>query len=381
MRKVVFGGATAGLVVFFAIMPVLAHHELAAKFDMTKKVQLSGTVTGVDWANPHVHVFLNIKDASGNLTNWAVELESPIDLKNGGWSRDSVKPGDSLKVEGNPARDGSRQVWGGAGGGTVAMADGKKLFGGASPLPPSAAKQPPAPAAADWHWADKTPRLGPPVGQTGYWAKPSQAMLMQTGVNLQTSPDGLLKNQGDAEKVAPFQPWARDLFKYRQANNLKDDPLYLYCMPTGGPRQFQTPYGVQFVEDRDRKRIFVLVGGGDHNWRLIYLDDRAQRGQQRGDLDNPLYYGRAVGKWDSQGALNIDTIGFNERFWFSNGGLPHTDSLHLIEKISRPDFYTLKYEVTIDDPGAYTAKWTSSWNMTWIPGEELPIYYCQDNRQ
>src|SRR5262245_40032187 len=137
MRKVVFGGATAGLIVFFAIMPVLAHHELAAKFDMTKKVQLSGTVTGVDWANPNVHVFLKIKDASGNQTNWAVELESPIDLKNGGWSRDSVKPGDSLKVEGNPARDGSRQVWGGAGGGTVAMADGKKLFGGASPLPPS----------------------------------------------------------------------------------------------------------------------------------------------------------------------------------------------------------------------------------------------------
>jgi hypothetical protein len=205
-------------------------------------------------------------------------------------------------------------------------------------------------------------------------------MLMQGGANLQASADGLLKNPADAEKVAPFQPWARDLFKYRQANFLKDDPLFLYCMPTRGPRQFQTPYGVQFVEDRDRKRIFVLVGGGDHNWRLIYLDGRPQRGQQRGDADNPLYYGRAVGKWEGQ-TLTIDTIGFNERFWFSNGGLPHTDQLHLTEKITRPDFYNMKYEVTIDDPGAYTAKWTSSWNMTWIPGEELPIYYCQDNRQ
>jgi hypothetical protein len=377
MRKVVFG-ATAGLALMLAIMPAKAHHEISAKFDTGKKVSLSGTVTGVDWANPHVHVFLNIKDASG-LNNWAVELESPIDLQNGGWRRDSVKPGDSLKVEGNPARDGSRQVWAG-GGGTVAMADGKKLFGGASPVPASAAKQPPAPASADWHWADGTPRLGPPVGQTGYWAKPSQALLMQNGANLQTSPDGLLKNMADAEKVAPFQPWARDLFKNRQQNFLKDDPLYLYCMPTGGPRQFQTPYGVQFVEDRDRKRIFVLIGGGDHNWRLIYLDGREQKGQLRGDNDNPLYYGRAVGKWAGQ-TLEIDTKGFNERFWMSNGGLPHTDSLHLIEKITRPDFYTLNYEVTIDDPGAYTQNWTSSWKMTWIPGEELPVYYCQDNRQ
>ncbi|HEX4999347.1 MAG TPA: DUF6152 family protein [Terriglobia bacterium] len=381
MRKVVFGLAAASVVVLLAILPVAAHHELAAKFDMNKKVQLSGIVTSVDWANPHVHIFLNVKDASGSLNNWAVELESPVDLQHGGWKRDSIKPGDSLKIEGSPARDGSKQVWGGVtGGGSVAMADGKKVFTGANPLPPSAARLPAAPAAAAWHWPDGTPRLGPPQGQTGYWAKPSQYMLMQTGANVQTSMDGLLKNPADADKVAPFQPWARDLFKYRQANFLKDDPLFLSCLPTGGPRQFQTPYGVQFVEDRERKRIFVLVGGGDHNWRLIYLDGREQRGQQRGDLDNPLYYGRAVGKWDGP-TLTIDTIGFNERFWFSNGGLPHTDHLHLIEKISRPDFYTLKYEVTIDDPGAYTANWTSSWTMQWIPGEELPIYYCQDNRQ
>jgi hypothetical protein len=367
------------LTIVLALLPAMAHHELSAKFDMTQKVQLSGIVTGVDWANPHVHVFLNVKDATGT-TNWAVELESPIDLRNAGWRRETVKPGDTLRVEGAPARDKSKQVWGGGGGGSVTMADGKKIFGGANPLPPSTANKPPAaPASADWHWPDGTPRLGPPAGQTGYWAKPSQAMLSQVAT-IATSPDGLLKNPADAEKVAPFQPWARDVFKNRQANFLKDDPLYLHCIPTGGPRQFQTPYGVQFVEDRDRKRIFVLIGGGDHNWRLIYLDGREQKGQLRGDNDNPLYYGRAVGKWNGQ-VLEVDTKGFNERFWLSNGGLPHTEYLHLIEKISRPDFYTLKYEVTIDDPGAYTANWTSSMTLTWIPGEELPVYFCQDNRQ
>jgi len=76
----------------------------------------------------------------------------------------------------------------------------------------------------------------------------------------------------------------------------------------------------------------------------------------------------------------VDTKGFLERFWFSNGGLPHTAQLHLVEKYTRLDAYTLKYEVTVDDPGAYTKTWTSSWNLKWFPNEELPINFCQDNR-
>ena len=76
------------------------------------------------------------------------------------------------------------------------------------------------------------------------------------------------------EKVAPFQRWARDLFELRQRNRLADDPQYLYCLPPGGPRQYQEAYGVQFVEDKEHQRIFVFVGGVDHNWRLIYLDGR-----------------------------------------------------------------------------------------------------------
>ena len=58
----------------------------------------------------------------------------------------------------------------------------------------------------------------------------------------------------------------------------------------------QQPFGVQFVEDRERQRIFTLIGGGNHNYRILYLDGRGQKGQVGGDDDNPLYYGRAVGK-------------------------------------------------------------------------------------
>jgi hypothetical protein len=155
--------------------------------------------------------------------------------------------------------------------------------------------------------------------------------------------------------------------------------MFQSCLPPGGPRQFHNRYGFQILEQRDRQRIFVMMGGGNRNWRLIYTDGREQRGQRQGDDDNPLYFGRAVGHWEGD-TLVMDTIGFNERFWFSNGGLPHTEKLHLVERISRPDFDTLKYEVTIDDTGAYTRSWSSSWTLNWIANEDMPEYFCQDNR-
>jgi len=190
---------------------------------------------------------------------------------------------------------------------------------------------------------------------------------------------GLLQDISRAGEVAPFQDWARDLYVLRQQNKLKDDPGFLFCMPPGGPRQFQLPYGMQFVEERERNRIFVLLSGGNGNWRLIYTDAREQVGQIGGNDDNPLFYDRSVARWEGD-TLVINTEGFNETFWFSNGGLPHTKLLQLEERLTRSDLNTLHYQVTVSDPGAYTRAWTSSWDLQWVPGEELPEYYCQDNR-
>jgi hypothetical protein len=351
------------------IVPLAAHHEITAKFDPAKTQKLSGIVTNVDWANPHVHIFMNV--GSGNsVANWAVELESVVDLQRAGYKRDTVKPGESITVDGMAARDGSRQIWG-----NTVTAAGKRVFY-VPDEPATAARGAAGPAPT---WPDGKPRLGPASGTTGYWAKPSMSILAESGTNIKANKNGLLANIADVDKVAPFQRWARDLFELRQKNRLADDPQYLYCLPPGGPRQFQEAYGVQFVEDKEHQRIFVFVGSVDRNWRLIYLDGREQKGQVRGDADNPLYYGRAVGKWDGN-TLEVDTKGFNEKFWFSNGGLPHTDQLHLVERFTRTDANTLKYEVTINDPGAYTRTWKSGWNLQWMAGEELPVFFCQDNR-
>jgi hypothetical protein len=361
--------AASVFLLLLAALPSSAHHVIAAKFDTSKSTHLQGTISKVDWLNPHVHVFIDVKDAKGTFTNWAVELESVVDLERSGFTVNTVKPGDLLVVDGPVARNGSHQIWGNS-----VTAAGRKIFNVTPATPPVVKKSEPTP-----HWPDGQPRLGALPGQTGYWAFPSASSLVENGVNVQMDQNGLLKNIADASKVAPFQPWAHDLYVLRQRNYLKDDPMFLNCIPPGGPRQFQSPYGIQFLENRDRQRVFVAMGGANRNYRILFLDGRKQVGLRNGDDDNPLYYGRSVGKFEGE-TLVIDTKGFNEKFWFSNGGLPHTDQLHLIERFTRTDFDTLKYEVTIDDPGAYTRSWTSSWTMKWVPNQDPAEYFCQDNR-
>jgi hypothetical protein len=86
-------------------LPVLAHHSGAAVFDNSKKLNLTGVVTKVDWTNPHAHFFMDVKDAAGKVTNWNFELASPSILIRNGWSRHSLKEGDTVTVTGSQARD------------------------------------------------------------------------------------------------------------------------------------------------------------------------------------------------------------------------------------------------------------------------------------
>jgi Family of unknown function (DUF6152) len=354
------------------LLPAVAQHTLAAKFDTTKPLTLRGTVTQIEWSNPYAHVLMKVP-TSGKLALWAVEIESPILLAKNGWSDTTLNPGDQITVEGFRARSGTNQM----SGNTITLAStGKKVLTGYNGTAPARTTPPAAPAP---RWPDGHPRLGPTTGQTGYWGNPSATSLVQSGATVAMDAYGLLKNIADVDKVAPMQKWARDVYELRQRTFLSSDPLFLGCKPPGGPRQFQQVYGVQFIEDTEHNRIFVLMGGGNRNERIMYTDSRQQVGQLRGDADNPLYYGRAVARWEGD-TLVSDVRGFNEKFWFDNGGLPHTEQLHLIERFTRTDMNTLKYEVSIDDPGAYTKTWTASWTLQWIAGEELPYFLCQDNR-
>src|SRR5215470_13134762 len=158
---------------------VLAHHEPLAKFDDKKPVNLTGVVSLLDWRNPHVHVFMNVKSgaATGDVVNWAVELESPIELEESGWSRETLHPGDKISVQGLAARNGSHQAWGKS---VVLSATGRKILFASIAPPPMPLAPHPSP-----RWADGQPRLGPAEqGRQGYWAFPSATALVENGVNV-----------------------------------------------------------------------------------------------------------------------------------------------------------------------------------------------------
>jgi hypothetical protein len=106
----------------------LAHHSFAAEYDSKKPVTLTGTVTKVEWLNPHVRFYADVKDQDGAVHNWEFELGSGTSLVRQGWTRTSLKPADVIKVEGFLARDGSRLV----NAVSVSTPDGKKLFAGSS---------------------------------------------------------------------------------------------------------------------------------------------------------------------------------------------------------------------------------------------------------
>ena len=92
-------------------VPVVAHHSINAEFDSTKQVTLTGTVTNVDWMNPHTYVFVDVKDpALGKTRTWACELSSPADLARRGFTRESLKVGMSIRVIGSRAKDGSFKI-------------------------------------------------------------------------------------------------------------------------------------------------------------------------------------------------------------------------------------------------------------------------------
>jgi hypothetical protein len=161
-------------------------------------------------------------------------------------------------------------------------------------------------------------------------------------------------------------PWAEEVVKHRQS---KEDPE-ANCLPAGIPRG--SPYPWRIVQTATH--YFILYEGNIHSYRQIFMNAKHP------DDPDPTWYGHSVGHWEGN-TLVVDTVGFNDKFWFDYKGHPHTEKLHTIERYTRTDLGHMSIEVTIDDPGAYAKPFTTVGRATLMPGTELLEYICQENNQ
>jgi hypothetical protein len=129
MRSKLFGVlAGAAFALTAAVVPAVAHHSFAAEFDAKKPVTLKGTVTKMEWINPHSWIHIDVKTPDGRIEKWMVEGGAPNALLRRGWNKKSLPPGTEIQVEGFQAKDGAMR----ANGRDITFADGKKLFVGSS---------------------------------------------------------------------------------------------------------------------------------------------------------------------------------------------------------------------------------------------------------
>src|SRR3979490_601315 len=126
--KTRFAVVAAGAWLLLAWVPATPHHSFAAEFDAAKPVKLTGTVTKIEWMNPHAYFYIDVKDESGKVINWGMEMGSPNGLMRQGWSRNSMKIGDEVTVEGSRAKDGSNI----GNARSVTLTGGQKLCAGSS---------------------------------------------------------------------------------------------------------------------------------------------------------------------------------------------------------------------------------------------------------
>ena len=172
----------------------------------------------------------------------------------------------------------------------------------------------------------------------------------------------------------PLLPWAKEL---REARNEQDEP-YLYCTPMSVPRMNPYPWRiVQSYTANGPGIIFIIHENGDAGAvRQIFMDGRKH------PVDPlPTWWGHSIGWWEGD-TLVIDTVGYNDKFWFDSRGTPHTEQLHTIERWTRTNFGTLVDDFTLDDPGALSRPVQLKFTAKVLPpGNDLLEFVCTENNQ
>jgi hypothetical protein len=164
---------------------VHAQLPVPALYDEWRRVTFDGVVTRVEWVNPRAYVFVDVRDPSGAVVNWAIEIGNPLELEQRGWTRTTIRIGEAVTVEAVPARGDAKRgrlssFW--------KRNPRTRVFNG---LPRASASESRGPTP---RWPDGQMRLGPPGGRKGYWGTASASTMKESGSTVSVRPDGLLTN-------------------------------------------------------------------------------------------------------------------------------------------------------------------------------------------
>jgi len=186
------------------------------------------------------------------------------------------------------------------------------------------------------------------------------------------NPDGrYLDNLATGGVEVPFQPWAAALYKERQGNFSKDRPSGR-CLPHGVPDAMLVPATPFKLIQSPGLTLILFENQG--RYRQVFTDGRGFPNEMQ-----PAWLGYSIGKWDGD-TFVVESRGFNDQTWLDDGGHPHSDAYHAIERFHRRDFGHLDLEITIDDAKAYTRPWSVTIHFEFFPDMELMESVCENER-
>jgi hypothetical protein len=168
----------------------------------------------------------------------------------------------------------------------------------------------------------------------------------------------------------PIKPEALQVFLARAKSLGKDNPTS-HCLPAGVPMGDLLPVPRRFVH---LPNLLIILYEGVNPQRMIYLDGRKHV------LEQPAWLGYSVGKWEGD-TLVVDTRGFNDRTWLDAFGHPHTEALHVVERLTRRDFGHMEVQMTFDDPGAYSKPFSIRFTQTLTPDTDVIESVCAENEK
>jgi hypothetical protein len=314
----------------------LAHHSRL--YDESNIVAIEGTITAVDWINPHVQLTLDVAAVDGGTAAWQVEGTSVNALERWGVARERFAVGDRVTVKGPVSRFGRNAMVGA----TAQLADGKSIV----------------------LWPNVAARLGlADTGAAGLFPPPvtGAAPQFNAGIFKVWTPRGRPRNDPAA---LPLRDGARAAAA--SYDPLSDDPA-LACIPPGMPSMLDTPYPIELVDRGEQIVMRLEEWDGE---RTIYMDPRRGAPNQ-----NPSPAGVSFGRWEGQ-TLAIFTL-YIDYPYFDDLGTPQSAGVTVLERYTPSDDGTrLDWVTTVTDEATFTAPVVRRGFMTFEPGETIKPYGC-----